>query len=149
MRCSIHADLWQYTFNASYTPTSPGKSQLSRITYRTGESGTIIHQKNTEFDWLGRTSDITTTIGTDQFFQQTTYDAYGRVFQSFDASGNDRGLRYAYSNGHLTQLREAREGVNGLVYQDILDMDARGNVTMAKLGNGVPQLLTMIRPVES
>ena len=122
---------------STYKTTSPGKSQLSRITYRAGESGTIIHQKNTEFDWLGRTSDITTTIGTDQFFQQTTYDAYGRVFQSFDASGNDRGLRYAYSNGHLTQLREAREGVNGLVYQDILDMDARGNVTMAKLGNGV------------
>jgi len=121
----------------SYRTASPGKSQAATVTYRSGESGTVIHEQSMAYDDLGRISGVSSTIGSQQFFTQTTYDAYGRVFQQFDASGDDRGLRYAYRYGHLSQLKEAREGVNGVVYQHILDKDARGNVTMAELGNGV------------
>ena len=53
------------------------------------------------------------------FAEQTTYDEYGWVFQQFDASGDDHGLRYVYANGgHGNQLKEAREGTSGTVYYD-------------------------------
>lgn len=120
-----------------YRSASPGKSKVATVTYQSGESGTVIHQRSMSYDWLGRVDGVSSIIGSQQFYQLTTYDSYGRVFQQFDASGNDRGLRYAYQYGHLKLMKEAREGVNGVVYQDILEMDARGNVTMAGLGNGV------------
>ena len=123
--------------NTLYRAASPGKSQPSVVTYREGESGVIIHQRETSFESLGRVSGTSTTIDGRQFYERTTYDAYGRVFQQFDPSGNDHGLRYAYKHGHLSQLKEAREGVNGVVYQNIQETDARGNVTIAELGNGV------------
>jgi len=123
--------------STQYRTTSPGKSQPETVIYRTGESGTILHRRSMSYDWLGRVGGVSSIVGNQQFFQQTTYDAYGRVFQQFDASGNDHGLRYVYSHGYLSQLKEAREGVDGRVYKDILEMDARGNVTLAELGNGV------------
>ncbi len=120
-----------------YRSVSPGKSKPEATTYFDGETGAIIHRKRMSYDWLGRVSGISTTIADKQFYQQTTYDEHSRVFQQFDASGDDHGLRYVYRNGYLGQLKEAREGVDGVIYQAILDMDARGNVTMAELGNGV------------
>ena len=56
------------------------------------------------------------------------------MFQQFDSSGADHGLRYVYTNGYLSELKEARDGASGTVYQDILAMDARGNVTNMTLG---------------
>ena len=116
---------------------SPGKSQVSKQVYFSGESGPAIHQREIGFDSLGRVNLVSSTIGSKQFAERTTYDEFGRIFQHFDASGDDRGLRYIYQNGRLRLLKEAREGVNGTVYQEILVTDARGNVTMAELGNGV------------
>jgi RHS repeat-associated protein len=121
----------------SYRSASPGKSQVASITYFEGEGGAVIHQQTISYDPLGRESDVSNTVGNQQFYQQTTYDAYGRIFQQFDASGGDRGLRYVYSYGHLSQLKEARDGVDGMVYQEILEMDPRGNIASARLGNGI------------
>lgn len=60
------------------------------------------------------------------------------MFQSFDASGGDRGVRQVYGpRGHLVQLREAREGAQGQSYWELLALDARGQVTHARLGNGI------------
>ena len=56
------------------------------------------------------------------------------MFQQFDSSGADHGLRYVYTNGYLSELKEARDGASGTVYQDIQAMDARGNVTNMTLG---------------
>ena len=122
---------------SAYRTASPGKSQLSTVSYRTGESGTVLHKKAFIYDAYGRADIVSTTIGAEVFAEQTTYNQYSRVFQQFDASGDDRGLRYVYSNGYVSQLKEAREGIAGTVYQDIQAMDARGNVTAMLLGNGV------------
>ncbi len=121
----------------SYKTTSPGKSQTASVTYRSGELGSVLHKKTFIYDSFGRLDLTSTTIGTEQFVEQITYDQYSRVFQQFDASGGDRGLRYIYSNGYISKLKEAREGVSGTVYQHIQAMDARGNVTVMHLGNGV------------
>ncbi len=52
------------------------------------------------------------------------------------------GLRYFYTNGYVSKIKEAREGTSGTVYQDIQTMDARGNVTAMQLGNGVDVIAT-------
>ncbi len=58
-------------------------------------------------------------------------------FSSSTHRGTSHGLRYVYNNGYVSKLKEAREGLSGTVYQDIQSMDARGNVTALRLGNGV------------
>ena len=119
-----------------YLGVGPGKGQIASVVYRSGELGTELHRKTFTYDRFGRGDLVTTRIGADQFVQQVTYDQYSRVFQQFDTSGDYRGLRYVYSNGYLSKLREAREGLSGTVYQDIRTMDARGNVTHLQMGNG-------------
>jgi len=122
---------------SSYHISSPGKGQLASVTYRIGDSGTVEHQKTFIYDAFGRLDIVSTSIGAETFAQQTTYDQNSRVFQQFDASGDDHGLRYTYSNGYVSSIKEARDGVDGTIYQDILEMDARGHVTAMTLGNGV------------
>ena len=108
------------------------------MTYRAGETGLALHKKTFIYDVFGRVNTVSTTFGNvEQFVEETTYDQHSRVFQQFDASGDDHGLRYVYSNGYLSKIKEAREGLEGTVYQDILTMDARGSVTTMQLGNGV------------
>ncbi len=134
------ADAFFTTLNresSAYSTDSPGKGQPVSVTYRSGSSGAVLHKKEFTYDGYGRSDLVTTTIGAEQFVQQTTYDQYSRVFQQFDASGDDHGLRYEYKNGYVSKIREAREGLSGTVYQDIQSMDARGNVTALRLGNGV------------
>ena len=98
------------------------------------EFGVDLHKKVIIYDAYGRVDIVSTSIGAETFAEQTTYDEYSRVFQQFDSSGADHGLRYVYTNGYLSQLKEAHDGVSGTVYQDIQAMDARGNVTTMKLG---------------
>jgi RHS repeat-associated protein len=124
------------TETTTYRGDSPGKGQPLEVRYRVGLAGAVVHQKSYLYDAYGRIQTVSTTIGTETFAEDTTYDQYGRVFQQFDASGDDHGLRYAYQNGHLKLIKEAREGTNGKVYQEILAMDARGNITNTDLGNG-------------
>ena len=123
---------------SSYRTASPGMGQPLSVTYQ-DSSGVDLHKKAFFYDAYGRVDIVSTSIGVETFAEQTTYDEYSRVFQQFDASGNDsssryNGLRYVYSNGYLSQLKEAHDGVSGTVYQDIQAMDARGNVTTMKLG---------------
>jgi len=123
--------------STAYSNNSPGKGQVASVTYRDGELGPVLHKKEFSYDRFGRGDSITTTVGAEQYVQRITYDQYSRIFQQFDASGGDRGLRYFYENGYVSKLKEAREGTSGTLYQDIQAMDARGNVTDLKLGNGV------------
>ncbi len=123
---------------SSYISTGPGEGQIDWVAYRNGESGTDLQVRSFSYDMFGRVIkveiDIEGELGS--FEERTTYDQYSRLFQQFDASGDDHGLRYVYSNGYLSKIKEAREGVSGTIYQDILAMDVRGNVTNMRLGNG-------------
>ena len=124
---------WQNDTGSSVT----GKSQPRQISYRNG-SGGLIHERRFSYDGYGRMATSVNETAEVQFSEETTYDQYGRVFQSFDASGDYRGLRYRYNaSGYVDQIKEAREGVDGTIYHDVESMDARGRVTYAVLGNGV------------
>ena len=118
---------------SSYRTASPGMGQPLSVTYQ-DSSGVDLHKKAFFYDAYGRVDIVSTSIGAETFAEQTTYDEYSRVFQQFDSSGADHGLRYVYTNGYLSQLKEAHDGVSGTVYQDIQAMDARGNVTNMTLG---------------
>ena len=118
---------------SSYRTASPGMGQPLSVSYQ-DSSGVDLHKKEFFYDAYGRVDIVSTTIGADTFAEQTTYDEYSRVFQQFDSSGADHGLRYVYTNGYLSELKEARDGASGTVYQDIQAMDARGNVTNMTLG---------------
>ena len=124
---------------SSYIVNGSGNGQSSWVSYRSGEAGTVLQAKTFTYDLYGRLVKVETGLEDelDAFEERTTYDQHSRVFQQFDASGDNHGLRYVYSNGYLSQLKEAREGTAGTIYQDILAMDARGNVTNMQLGNGV------------
>ncbi|MCO7225740.1 FG-GAP-like repeat-containing protein [Pleionea sp. CnH1-48] len=91
-----------------------------------------------EFDDYGRADLVRTTIDDVMFIQSTTFDEYGRVFQSFNTAGGNYGLRYVYNEyGFVEKVRDARGGVNATVYQTINAMDAFGNVVKETLGNGL------------
>ncbi len=94
-----------------------------------------------DYDHLGRVIHSESWIDGKYFIASTTYDQFGRVFQSFDAASSqfaNAGTRNVYNQyGFLEKVRDARNGVNGQVYKTILAMDARGNVTHERSGNGV------------
>ncbi len=108
-----------------------------------------------DFDSYGRSISTYTRIDdgqtdglVDDYETSTTYDQYGRVFQSFDASGY--GLMMQFNNyGYQTRLYEAYpcqdqsdsscdnyNGKNYRVYYEALAMDAYGNITNEKQHNG-------------
>ncbi|PHS17630.1 MAG: hypothetical protein COA86_10145 [Kangiella sp.] len=89
------------------------------------------------YDQYGRNDVITTTIAGKDFVSDTVFDSIGRVYESFDPSGADHGLRYQYNaNGFLEKIIETKANVN-TVYRQITDMDNFGNVTREVFGNGV------------
>ncbi|MEE8339534.1 MAG: putative Ig domain-containing protein, partial [Xanthomonadales bacterium] len=131
------------TWNNSTSSSVMGKGQVTKVIYREGENGAIVHQLDSSYDSFGRPALVSTSQDGLQLADETTYDQHGRVFQQFDASGDDRGIRYHYNTrGYLEKLQEAREGSNGAIYQHIQGMDARGNVTSMVLGNGVEAYAT-------
>jgi len=131
------------TWNNSTSSSVMGKGQATRAVYREGESGAILHQRDTGHDSYGRPAMVSTSQDGLQLAEENTYSQYGRVFQQFDTSGDDHGIRYHYNTrGYVEKLQEAREGTNGALYQYIQGMDARGNVTAMVLGNGVEVFAT-------
>jgi len=101
------------------------------------------------YDDLGRLEETLTTVREDGldggswnnvsvYEERVRYDHIGRVFQKFDASGDDRGQRMVYNEyGFLISIREAQHGQHGTAYWTVNAMDARGNVIEAEMGNGM------------
>jgi len=46
------------------------------------------YQRVLLYDTLGRTDGVITSVDSRTFYQRTTFDAVGRVYQSFDAAGD-------------------------------------------------------------
>ncbi len=117
--------------------TAPyGLGQLDHVTDNI--SG---YHKAILYDTLGRPSEVVTSISGGVYFVKTTYDAYGRVYQAFDAAGNgnytDFGIANAYNaHGYLESVGDAIEisGSPRTIYQKIEGMNARGQVTVEKRG---------------
>jgi RHS repeat-associated protein len=84
------------------------------------------------YDRFGRSITATTTLEGTAYTQRTTYDQYGRVFQSFDASTNSAspaGQLQVYSgDGYPIGVREAANGTSGIFYSEVLALSARQQV---------------------
>jgi len=101
------------------------------LEYETGSEGI---RRDYSYDLFGRADTVTHQADGKSWSTKNTYDNYGRVFQQFDASGNSRGVQYAYANGYAVSQAEASD--SSKVYYQVTAMDPRGNVTGWTLGNG-------------
>ncbi|MDX3775602.1 RHS repeat-associated core domain-containing protein, partial [Chromatiaceae bacterium AAb-1] len=91
-----------------------------------------------DYDSFGRLTRSELQVDDQILIERLTYDEYSRLFQQFDASGNQFGVQYQYRNGYQSALWEARYGTgnaNSVRYQQLISMDAYGNVTESKAGN--------------
>ncbi|EHR40182.1 Integrins alpha chain [Alishewanella jeotgali KCTC 22429] len=92
-----------------------------------------------DYDSFGRLKDSVMFIDGETLTESFTYDQFGRVFQQFDASGDNFGQQFEYQNGYVKAIWEARYGrssPNSVRYQLFEAMDAYGNVTQSRAGNG-------------
>jgi len=84
------------------------------------------------YDAFGRSAALATVLEGTTYYQRTTYDQYGRVFQSFDASTNaasPAGQLQVYSaDGYPIGVREAANGLIGQIYSEVLSLSARQQV---------------------
>jgi len=80
-------------------------------------------RRDFEYDDLGRLKGTATVVREDRlhgaiwqnvsvYEESTIYDDIGRVFQHFDASGDNRGQRMVFNEfGYLESIREAQQGL--------------------------------------
>lgn len=127
----------RWTYNNSTSASSYGIGQLvEEKDLKTG------YQMIPGYDDIGRVIDTQTYIDGELYIASTVYDKYGRVFQSFDAASSEfanAGVRNVYNQyGYLKATYDARvvPGDNNHL-RKVISMDARGNVTYEKYGNGV------------
>ncbi len=84
------------------------------------------------YDAFARSTSVLTLLDDDKYFSRTTYDKYGRVFQSFDASmENDSPLgqlQIYSSDGFPIGVREAASGTSGILYNEVMALTARQQV---------------------
>lgn len=135
--------LWEYD------QATDGLGQLNDVATLSNASDTTAdYAKSMTFDSLGRLSQTVTEIEglSDDNWEKTTYDQYGRTFQVFDAARNSdsytgsaaNGTEYRYNSyGYLDQIVDAVRDewdVPRSIYYDVQTMDARGNVTAAEYG---------------
>ncbi|MCL2914654.1 Ig-like domain-containing protein [Shewanella corallii] len=86
---------------------------------------------------------LTNPISSRCVIQQTKYDEYGRVFQQFDDYRRKqngeyieaRGVRYHYAFNQVLKQQEAREGVSGRIYNEIVHIDDAGLLREYRKGN--------------
>ncbi|WP_445358897.1 RHS repeat-associated core domain-containing protein [Microbulbifer sp. ANSA005] len=97
------------------------------------------------YDDFGRPSETMTSFAEgDNHYEKSNYDQYGRPFQVFDAGGDgswqSSAIQHKYNQyGYLEKVVDA-EKLNLATAEEfysVLKMDARGNVTEYKTGNGV------------
>ncbi|GAB4195756.1 MAG: hypothetical protein Tsb002_28520 [Wenzhouxiangellaceae bacterium] len=127
-----------HTYNNT-TGYGPGKGQLSS---QSAAHNGFSYSRSLGYDSFGRPQNATTSMDGRSWSEQQTYDQFGRLFQQFDAAGSelgdDYGVRHVYnSHGHLTQLKEARDGAAGKIYVEYLDESAHGEISQTRYGNGL------------
>ena len=102
------------------------------------------------YDALGRTDESTQTLKNENDSNTTSYSSFtifeatsSRVKESVFTRNvglsdeHDFTLENIYDSATGTLIKTKEPGSNGLVYHEVLDIDAFGNVTSSKLGNGI------------
>ena len=127
---------------ATWTYDSQPKG-LGKAATETDSNG---YRRVFSYDRYGRNNTTTTTLpGLGSYSQRQTFDHFGRIFQTFDASSGkqhngNRGLQTRYNRyGFAYEVIDVRHKNQQpkTTYQSILAMDARGNVTQSRQGSGV------------
>ncbi|GAA0711102.1 toxin TcdB middle/N-terminal domain-containing protein [Dokdonella soli] len=90
-------------------------------------------RRTPSYDSLGRAVRVDTVLDGKTYVEQWSFDQFGRPFQHFFTAPGlpTTGERHAYgAEGYLSQVRSAypKDGAF-LVYREILEMNARGQVT--------------------
>ncbi len=95
------------------------------------------------YDDLGRVDDITTSFSGAIYYEKTTYDGDGRIYQAFDAAGDgtfaDHGVVNQYNTyGHVASIGDAVPATGTsqprVLYRRINAVNARGQVTDEDIG---------------
>ena len=95
------------------------------------------------YDTLGRLVSSTRTLeGSYSYTSTQTYNSIGQLYQQFDGSNNQRdngyrGVQYGYDAGVQVVVEDVRRTDSGQpfrVYDQVLDVDARGNVVSSQHG---------------
>ncbi|MDX2349628.1 MAG: RHS repeat-associated core domain-containing protein [Porticoccus sp.] len=133
----------------AYDTAPNGLGQLDSV-----EDNISGYLKAVEYDSLGRTSKTVTSLGVlgadGDHYEKVTYDQFGRTYQVFDAARNDdtytdNGIETRYNQyGYQYQLVDATY-INDQprsTYQEVLTMNARGQVTSERLGNNATTVRT-------
>jgi len=132
----------QATFTWTYdTSVGSGPTRGQLIADSASHNG-FVQNRSYLYDGFGRLDGVSASMDGRTWFEETTYDQFGRLFQQFDAAGDELnqplGVRYVYnSNGHLQQLKEAANGSIGKVYIEYTGQDARGQISQTRYGNGL------------
>ncbi len=108
------------------------------------------YQITYHYDTLGRSDTLAiytpgAPAGNGMHYTKTTYDQYGRPFQTFDAARDTptfdtNGIQHIYNpHGFLHKIIDAEHtaGETANTYYEIQHMDPRGNITQYQLGDGV------------
>jgi RHS repeat-associated protein len=102
------------------------------INENNGLGGANQFARGYSYDQFGRSAALATILSGITYYQRTTYDQYGRVFQSFDAStdaGSNAGQLQIYAaDGFPIAAREAADGLVGQIYNEVLSLSPRMQV---------------------
>ncbi len=83
-------------------------------------------------DTLGRIASTSTSIDGVLYSETIQYQS-GRVWKRYDPTG--RGIEYFYNTyGYMDKIKDADSGYQ---YWQVLEQDARSNITMTSFGNGL------------
>ena len=128
--CVEGSTIWNY----DTAPNGLGKPDNVQDMY-SGYLRTIM------YDSLGRVDEVVTYFDAGVYFERSTYDQYGRPYQTFDAAGDgsytDHGVVNQYNAyGYLESIGDAVQ-INGApqtIYRKVLSMNARDKVVQEQLG---------------
>ncbi len=121
-----------------YIASGNGLGQLDTVSDSVNDYAKVFN-----YDNLGRVIQTYTELGVNAadgtFNEYVTYDAIGRQFQQIDATNH--GMQFTYnSNGYMEKILEATDTAKE--YYKVEGIDAWGNVSQAKLGNGLTEQRT-------
>ncbi len=89
--------------------------------------------RSNSYDDIGRVASVVTSEDSATYTERQSYDQFGRPFQHFDASTDTASangeLSIYSSDGYPIQTQEAAGGTTGIVYDQVLALSQRGQVT--------------------
>jgi RHS repeat-associated protein len=134
------SEITKYSFTAHRS-----KGECQQISSTNASCDSSKPSKAYGYDNVGRVIMLGTQLDGDIYYQSTTYDQYGRIFQQFDAEKDGLlgcvpssvngcwGIKYNYTSaGYLLSQEEARFSASAeyrKIYYQVDKMDALGNVT--------------------